>query len=89
MLDFGRIFKNKYTKYIISIILGLGLSSLFRESCKDRDCYNFVAPKMEDLQSIQKDVYEFDDTCYVYEKQATKCNKKTKKILTIEDEDVV
>lgn len=87
MIDFHRIFKNKYTKYIISIILGLGIASLFRESCKNKNCFNFVSPKKDDLQTIEKDIYKFDNTCYTYEKQATKCDPSTKTILDIQNDE--
>ena len=37
------------SKYIISIILGLGLSTLFRKECHGENCIVFTAPPIEEL----------------------------------------
>ena len=34
----GRIFDNKSGQILVSVLLGLGLSSLFRQVCKDNNC---------------------------------------------------
>ena len=43
-------------KIVISIILGLGLATLFRKVCKDRDCIIFRAPDIKKIkdQILQK-----------------------------------
>lgn len=86
MIDFGKIFKNKYTKYIVSLLLGLGLASLFRKSCKNKNCYEFVAPPLKDLKKIEKEenIYKFDEKCFGFDTEATFCNNN-KKIVDIEN----
>ena len=37
-------------KYIISIILGIGLASLFRKSCEGRSCMVFRGPSMDEIR---------------------------------------
>ena len=50
MIDFKRIIHSKAGKYLISIILGLGLASLFRRACHDRKCYKFIGPPLEKVE---------------------------------------
>ena len=35
---------------LLSIIFGLGLASLFRLSCKGKDCYDFIGPKQNEIR---------------------------------------
>tara|TARA_B100000902_G_scaffold154234_1_gene150743 strand:+ start:50 stop:289 length:240 start_codon:yes stop_codon:yes gene_type:complete len=62
-------------KVIISIILGLGLATLFRKVCKDRDCIIFKAP---DIKKIQNQIFKFDKKCYKFEENIEKCNNNKK-----------
>ena len=61
--DFGRI--------VISILLGLGLATIFRKVCKDRKCLVFKSPKIDDVKG---QVFKFDGKCYKYREEATKCD---------------
>ena len=38
-----QLINSKEGKYIISVVLGLGLATLFREVCKDKTCIVFKA----------------------------------------------
>ena len=38
------------SKYIISIILGLGLSTLFRKECYGEKCIEFTSPPIQELE---------------------------------------
>ncbi len=62
-------------KIVISIILGLGLATLFRKVCKDRDCIIFKAP---DIKKIKNQIFKFDNKCYQFEENIEKCNKNKK-----------
>ena len=64
-------------KYIISIILGLGLAILFQESCKDKDCIRFIAPKIEDIDGK---IYKFNDKCYKYNLTAVSYDENKKQV---------
>ena len=52
------------SKYIISIILGLGLAALFRKACKDGDCLHFESQPIKDLTN--GNVYKYGNECYNY-----------------------
>ena len=62
-------------KIVISIILGLGLATLFRKVCKDRDCIIFKAP---DIKKIKNQIFKFDNKCYQFEENIEKCNNNKK-----------
>ena len=38
-----RFIYSKFGRYVISILLGLGLATLFRRACKERNCLNLLA----------------------------------------------
>ena len=66
-------------KIIMSVILGIGLATLFRSVCKGRSCRVIKSPPMEELEG---QTYKFDDKCYKLEKNAIKCDK-SKNIINI------
>ena len=66
----SRIMDSEIGINIISVILGLGLASLFRKVCRDKDCVVIKGPK---LNSVKDKIFKFDDKCYQYEPVATTC----------------
>lgn len=70
-MGFQRLLHTETGRTIISIILGLGIASLFRKACKDRSCIAFRAPPLKDLE---KDTYKLDDKCYQYTPKTVKCD---------------
>ena len=53
--------KDNYTgKFIISIILGLGIAALFRKVCNDRDCIVIKGP---DVNETEKSIFAIDGKC--------------------------
>jgi hypothetical protein len=66
------IVQTKFGKYVISIMLGLGLASIFRRSCSNGKCLMFVPP---DMATIKDDVYEYNNKCYQYRPHSVKCDK--------------
>jgi hypothetical protein len=65
-------------KILMSIILGIGLATLFRAVCKGSKCRIISAPPIEELDG---QTYRYNEKCYKYEKIASKCDKN-KKILS-------
>ena len=63
--------KSKYGKLILAIILGFGLSTLFRKTCKEKTCMQFKGPTLEE---IQEKTYQYDKKCYQFDPKAAKCN---------------
>lgn len=57
----------------ISILLGFGLASLFRQVCKDDRCRVIKSPT--NLKEIEKSIYKIDDKCYKYKPVPTICDE--------------
>jgi hypothetical protein len=74
-MNIKRLLYGNYSKYVISIILGFGLATLFRYSCNSNNCIRFVAPS----PSILKKVFKYEDGCMKLTHKPVKCNplKKT------------
>jgi hypothetical protein len=69
-----RLIYSDFGKVIISILLGLGLSTLFRKVCNDRNCLVFKAPTID---KIEGKTYKFDNKCYKYKPSAIQCKDST------------
>lgn len=75
MVHLGKFVHTKTGKYIMSMLLGFGLASLFRTVCKDKNCLIFNAPH---LDQIQNKIYKNGDKCYTYVSESVKCSKDKK-----------
>jgi len=76
-MNIQRILYGKIGKIFMSVLLGLGLATLFRKVCKNRDCIVFYAP---DIEKIKGQIFKFNDKCYTFKEKITKC-KPNKKIV--------
>jgi len=74
-MNIKKYMQSDYGKTIISVILGIGLSTLFRKSCGDKKCMKFEGPSAE---TIKEKVYNFDDECYRFKPNPVKCNSNKK-----------
>ena len=63
---------------VISMLLGLGLASLFRRVCNDRNCLVFKAPPIEEVTT---NTYAYGDKCYSFKPNAVKCGSVEKQVL--------
>ena len=72
-----KFIQSHYGKLIISVILGFGLSTLFRKSCGDKKCMKFVGPP---LDKIKDQVYEHDSKCYTFTPNPIKCSSAKKTV---------
>ena len=70
-MRFDKFINTDSGRFILSVILGLGLATLFRKACKDRNCIVFKAPPFKD---VQNKVFEFKKKCYKFKENATECN---------------
>lgn len=68
-----KLAKNDVGKVLISIILGLGIATLFRKVCNDRDCLVIEGPP---IKEVEKHIHSFDGKCYKYKAQNTSCEKE-------------
>ena len=70
-MNLGRLLHTKFGQLLMSVVLGFGLASLFRKVCKNRSCYVFKAP---DIKDINDRIYKFDNKCYKFKPNPTKCD---------------
>jgi len=78
-----RLVNSKHGVYVFSIILGLGLASLFRKACSSRNCLVFKAPS---LDTIKNSVYRFNNKCYKFTENAVTCKKNNSDTKVVEFE---
>jgi len=76
-LSFKELMSDKYGSIFISVILGLGLSAIFRKACKDGKCIVLRGPKPEELTN---NTYSWYNNCFQYQIVPTKCGDKDKLI---------
>ncbi len=68
MLD--KLFKTKEGVIIVSIILGLGLASVFRQVCKGSNCIIIKGPSIDE---VTRHTYKIDKDCYKYSPVVVEC----------------
>lgn len=71
MLNLGKLIGTETGKYIMSVLLGLGLASLFRTICKDKNCVILYAPSLDE---VEKKIFRHGDKCYSYHSRTIPCN---------------
>jgi hypothetical protein len=77
-LNFGKFLHSKTGKYLMSVLMGLGLASLFRVVCKDNNCLAFYAPPLEELTGkVHK---KSSNKCVTLKPISVKCNSRMKTI---------
>jgi len=65
---------------LLSIILGLGLATIFRKFCDSKNCYSFIGPEQN---AIRDKIFSFDsgnNKCYTMKEQHIKCGSKQKSV---------
>lgn len=73
--DIKRILYNPIGRILLSMLLGIGLASLFNRVCKEKDCIHFHGPV---IKEIDQKTFEFDNKCYQYEAVPVKCDENKK-----------
>jgi hypothetical protein len=79
-IHFGKFVHTETGKIIMSVLLGLGLASLFRTVCKEQNCLIFHAPPLDEFKDK---IYRSNGKCVKYNQVATKCSANAK-IVTFE-----
>ena len=65
------MFTDKNSKVIISVILGLGIATLFRKACEGRNCIIIKGPARD---VVENNTYRYKGKCYKYTSENTSCN---------------
>ena len=71
-------------RFVLSIILGLGLATLFKRICHEKNCFKFIGPKQNDLRD---QIFSFDSDnskCFKMKEEMVKCDSN-KKIINFSD----
>ncbi len=72
--------KTETGKCIVSVVLGIGLATIFRKSCESRNCMVFHSPPFDE---IKNSVYRHDNKCYKFVERSVKCDPKQNKQILI------
>jgi len=78
-MNLQRLLHTETGKTFISILLGLGLATLFRRACTERNCLNFNGTV---ISEIEGKIFKHDEKCYKYTSSSSKCDN-TKKVVNI------
>ena len=81
-MNFVRLLNSKTGQMLISIILGLGLASLFRKVCTDGTCLQFHGPV---ISEVDGKTYQFGEYCYKYNLFPVQCDS-TRKTVEMDEE---
>ena len=78
-MNLKRLLNTQIGVAIISILLGLGLATLFYKACDGKQCLHFNGPL---ISEIDGKTYKFGEECYKYSFHSSPCDA-TKKIIDI------
>ena len=78
-MNFNRLLNTELGRFFISVLLGLGLATLFRKVCTDKNCIKFNGQIIADFDGK---IYKYGEKCYKYSTSATKCDS-TKRIIDV------
>lgn len=78
-MNFKRLLNTYLGRFLISILLGLGLATMFRKACTDKNCITFNGPVLSEFEGK---IYKHGEKCYKYSLHPDKCDT-TKKIIDI------
>ena len=84
-MNLKRLLYTEFGQILISVMLGLGLATIFREACEGKNCLIFNGPV---INEIDGKIYKFGEYCHKYVLNPVSCNK-TKKIIEISDPNVL
>ena len=76
-----KIVNSETGQIVISVLLGLGLASLFNKVCKDKNCIVFNGPV---IKEIDGKIYKYGEKCFTYKMQPASCNS-TKLVIDVGD----
>lgn len=71
MLNISRILNTTLGRIIISLLLGLGLATMFRKACEDGSCLSFNGPV---ISEVDGKTFQFGEYCYKYELFPVQCD---------------
>ena len=76
-MNVKRLIHSGFGKIIIPVLLGLGLATMFRRVCKDKNCIVFKAPGIKD---IEEKTFSHNGKCYQYKHKSESCSNSKKTV---------
>jgi hypothetical protein len=76
-MNIKRMLNTSLGQFFISVLLGLGLATLFRKVCTEKNCMRFQGPI---LSEVEGKIYKHGEKCYTYSVEPTKCDSMKKVI---------
>lgn len=76
-MEFKRLLNTKLGQFFISVLLGLGIATLFRQVCTGDKCLTFNGPVISDFDDK---IFKHDGKCYKYTTSSAKCDPLLKVI---------
>ena len=73
-----RLLHSQIGKGIVSILLGLGLATLFRKVCNDRNCLVFKGPEID---IVDNKIFKQNGKCYKFNKNNETCKETVKTVI--------
>ena len=73
MLNLSRLLNTEMGRIFISLLLGLGLATMFRKVCADGSCLEFNGQVIDEMDGK---TYKFGEYCYKYELFPAQCDSK-------------
>ena len=70
-MNFRKLLHTDIGKNLISVVLGIGLASLFQKVCNDKDCLIFNGPV---IHEVDGKIFEYNDKCFKYDISAVSCD---------------
>jgi hypothetical protein len=70
MIDIQHFLRSESGKNVVSVVLGLGLASLFYKVCNDKQCVTFISPTKKDMENT----YRYNDKCYKFDMKGETCS---------------
>jgi hypothetical protein len=70
-MNLKRLVNTPIGRNIVSILLGIGLATLFRRACTDKNCIVFNGPI---ISEVEGKTFKHGDKCYKYSTVSEKCD---------------
>ena len=79
-MNLKRLLNTPIGVFLISVLLGLGLATMFYKACNGKQCIHFNGPLIDEIDGK---TYKFGEECYKYTFQPAKCDG-TKNIVELD-----
>ena len=77
-MNIHRLLYSKYSKLIISMLVGFGLATMFRKECINDFCLEHKAPQIEE---IEDQIFLHGNDCHTFSYTSESCDKNKKQFL--------